>query len=156
MSPPPGDALLRAVEQLYFLGAVEKKEEKKKKVVDDDVDGKVDGDVEDYRLQLTSLGSRLAQFPLEPVLAMAILSSQELGCCHEALSVVSMMSVESVVFSPREKKEQVDAARRKFVSIDGDHMTMLNIYRAYKSVKGNKVRSRWFYLVLFGLMVECS
>ena len=54
--------------------------------------------------------------------------------------MVSMLSVDSVVFVPRNKKEAVATAHRKFVSEDGDHMTLLNIYRAYKSNKGNKVR----------------
>ena len=31
------------------------------------------------------------------------------------------------------------ATRKKFVSPDGDHLTMLNIYRAYKSFNGSKV-----------------
>ena len=51
-----------------------------------------------------------------------------------------MVSMLSVVFVPRNKKEAVAAAHRKFVSEDGDHMTLLNIYRAYKSNKGNKVK----------------
>ena len=33
------------------------------------------------------------------------------------------------------------AARQKFVSSDGDHVMLLNIYRAYKAVKGNKVQN---------------
>ena len=167
MAPPPRDSLLRAVEQLYLLDAVEKldeeegekkdgegmKGEKKgrkasrektnghssKKKPEDEVEGEEEED-EDYSLQLTALGRSLAHFPLDPTLARAILASEELGCSHEVLTVVSMLSVDSVVFVPRNKKEVVAAAHRKFVSEDGDHMTLLNIYRAYKSNKGNKVR----------------
>ena len=34
------------------------------------------------------------------------------------------------------------AARRKFMSPDGDHLTLLNIYRAYKGFNGSKVAKR--------------
>ena len=89
---------------------------------------------------MTALGRSLAHFPLDPTLARAILASEELGYSHKVLTVVSMLSVDSVVFVPRNKKEAVAAAHQKFVCEDGDHMTLLNIYRAYKSNKGNKLR----------------
>ena len=39
------------------------------------------------------------------------------------------------------QKEQAEAAREKFMSSEGDHVTLLNIFRAYKTAGGNKVRS---------------
>ena len=151
MSPPPHDSLVAAIEQLYLLGAVEKrntgtpkhpptkKRHRGHKVGSQDAQEAETEPEEDYNLQLTPLGEKLAHFPLDPRLARAILSSAELGCTHEVLTVVAMLSVDSVVFSPREKREQVAAVHRKFVSADGDHMTLLSIYRAYNSARGNKV-----------------
>ena len=143
MSPPPQDSLLGAVEQLYLLGAVEawEEEEEEEEEVEEEIttsSGKSTG--ESYSLQLTPLGQMLAHFPLEPLFAKAIVTSPEQGCSHEVLSVVAMLSVDSVVFMPHDKQEPAAAVHRKFVSVDGDHTTLLNIYRAYKSVKGNKVR----------------
>ncbi len=165
MSPPPRKSLLKAVEQLYLLGAVEPEEKDKKEGEEDnkmDIGGskgekkhdkkkngkdsmkkELNEEEEDYSLQLTALGRRLAHFPLEPMLSRAILASEEFGCTHEVLTVVSMLSVDSVIFIPRNKKEAVMTAHRKFVSEDGDHMTWLSVYRAYKSNKGNKVRIDW-------------
>ena len=37
------------------------------------------------------------------------------------------------------QREMALAARRKFVSSEGDHITLLKIYKAYKGVNGNKV-----------------
>ena len=37
------------------------------------------------------------------------------------------------------QKDQVNAMRNKLISLDGDHMMLLNIYKAYKVAKGNKV-----------------
>ena len=122
MDPPCEESLVRALEQLYILGAVEKNDK-------------------DDKLKLTPLGQKMAHFPLEPSLAKAIVKSEECGCGVEVLSVVSMLSVDSVLFTPHDKREKVLATRKKFVSSDGDHITLLNIYRAYKSAKGNKVLS---------------
>lgn len=168
MSPPPQLSLLGAVEQLYLLGAVEEEEDAKeggtnskqkdkirltaKKKKDRivlpcfsststvSIDGEAEEE-EDYNLQLTALGRTMAHFPLDPFLARAIIASPEQGCGHEVVSVVAMLSVDSVVFTPHQKREQVVAVHRKFVSGDGDHMTLLNMFRAYRSVKGNKVCS---------------
>ena len=155
MAPPPMDSLLRAVEQLYLLQAIEEKDGTEGKDGETEIIKKKcqikrklgssanieDEDDEDFRLQLTSLGRTLAHFPLEPTLAKAILSSQQFGCTHEVLSVVAMLSVDSVTFTPRNKKEAVSAIHKKFVSEDGDHVTLLNIHRAYKNNKGNRVSS---------------
>ena len=47
--------------------------------------------------------------------------------------------MDTVLFTPQDKREEATAVRHKFSSPDGDHLTLLNIYRAYKAVKGNKV-----------------
>ena len=122
MDPPSEDSLVQALEQLFYIGALEK------------------FDIEDDGLILTPLGKKLAHFPLEPVFAKAIIKAQECSCTHEVLTVVAMLSVDSILFTPPNKREEALSARRKFLSDDGDHMTLLNIYRAYKGVKGNKVR----------------
>ena len=33
---------------------------------------------------------------------------------------------------PNEARKQADEAKRRFAHIDGDHLTMLNVYHAYK------------------------
>ena len=38
------------------------------------------------------------------------------------------------------QRDEAIAARQKFMSSEGDHISLLNIYKAYKSVSGNKVR----------------
>lgn len=52
---------------------------------------------------------------------------------------MSLLSVDSVLYNPPARREEVQAVRRKFISSEGDHITLLNIYRAFKKVSGNKV-----------------
>jgi len=53
---------------------------------------------------------------------------------------VSLLSVDTVLYNPPARRDEVLAARRKFASSEGDHVTLLNIYRAFKKVSDNKVR----------------
>ena len=57
---------------------------------------------------------------------------------EEILSIVALLTSESVFFVPPSKREQAITAHRKFVSTSGDHLTLLNIYRAYTNVERKK------------------
>ncbi|XP_060942503.1 ATP-dependent RNA helicase DHX33 [Limanda limanda] len=117
MSKPSPEAVHSAVEHLELLGAVERKE---------------------GQVFLTALGKKMASFPLEPRYAKTILLSPEYSCSEEILCIVSLLSVDTVLFNPPARREEVLAARKKFSSSEGDHMTLLSIYRAFKKVSGNK------------------
>ncbi|XP_070839652.1 ATP-dependent RNA helicase DHX33 [Chaetodon trifascialis] len=117
MSKPSPEAIRSAVEHLELLGAVERKE---------------------GQVFLTALGKKMASFPLEPRYAKTILLSPDYSCSEEILSIVSLLSVDTVLYNPPARRDEVLAARKKFSSSEGDHMTLLNIYRAFKKVSGNK------------------
>ncbi len=117
MDKPSKESILKALEELMLLGAIENDIEKPK---------------------LTELGRTMAAFPLDPRLAKTLLAAKDHNCLEEILTVVSLLFVETVVHSPNNKKELAAAAHQKFLSSDGDHVTLLNIYRAYKGVNGNK------------------
>lgn len=68
-----------------------------------------------------------------------ILLSPDYSCSEEILTIVSLLSVDTVLYNPPARREEVLAARKKFTSSEGDHITLLNIYRAFKKVSGNKV-----------------
>ncbi|NXG44950.1 DHX33 helicase, partial [Psilopogon haemacephalus] len=117
MSKPSPEAIQAAIEQLELLGAVERKED---------------------QLVLTPLGRKMAAFPLEPKFSKTILLSPKFHCTEEILSIVALLSVDSVLHSPPARRDEVQAVRRKFICSEGDHLTLLSIYRAFKNVGGNK------------------
>lgn len=105
LDPPPVETLVRALELLYALGALNDKSE------------------------LTKLGRQMAEFPTDPMLAKAILASDQFGCVEEVLSIIAMLGESaSVFFRPKEKKIHADQARAQFTRPGGDHLTLLNIY----------------------------
>ncbi|XP_060768805.1 ATP-dependent RNA helicase DHX33 isoform X2 [Neoarius graeffei] len=117
MSKPSPESMRIAVEQLDLLGAVQRK---------------------DNQVFLTPLGKKMACFPLEPRFAKTILISPDFSCTEEILTIASLLSVDSLLFNPPARRDEVLAVRKKFISSEGDHITLLNIYRAFKKVSGNK------------------
>ncbi len=61
---------------------------------------------------------------------------------EDILTIVSILSGESILLNPSAKRQEAIAARKKFVSSEGDHITCLKIFRAFNAAK-DKVK---FYL----------
>uniref|UniRef100_A0A6G1S622 RNA helicase n=1 Tax=Aceria tosichella TaxID=561515 RepID=A0A6G1S622_9ACAR len=102
---PPTDALLFAIEQLTSLGAL------------------------DQTGELTLLGRRMAEFPLEPKMSKAIIVSESYGCSEEVLTIMSMLSVNgSIFFKPKDRAIHAEASRKSFFSVTGDHLMLLKVY----------------------------
>jgi pre-mRNA-splicing factor ATP-dependent RNA helicase DHX38/PRP16 len=109
IDPPPQETILNSMYQLWVLGGF------------DDTGG------------LTKVGQRMAQFPLDPSLSKMLISSASLGCSAEILTIVSMLSVPSVFYRPKERQEEADAARERFFVGESDHLTLLHLYQQWKS-----------------------
>lgn len=109
MDPPPAETIIRALEQLYALGAL------------------------NDRGELTKIGRQMAEFPTDPMLAKAILAADSHGCVEEVLSIVSMLGEGSALFfRPKDKKIHADSARNRFTVKDGgDHLTLLNVWNQW-------------------------
>eukprot|EP01132_Coremiostelium_polycephalum_P010062 gene10062-12334_t len=75
---------------------------------------------------LTPLGKKMALFPLDPMYSKTLIKSMEFECVEEILIIISMLSVESIFFAPRDKQNEVDAVKKIFFSPEGDHITLLN------------------------------
>ena len=85
--------------------------------------------------QLTPAGKQMASFPLEPQHACAVVASKDYGCTSEVLDIVSIMSASSKLFlDVSDQREIVTEVRRKFRHPSGDHMTILNVVRAYREI----------------------
>ncbi|KAL8094459.1 hypothetical protein AgCh_036114 [Apium graveolens] len=81
---------------------------------------------------LTKLGEIISEFPLDPEMAKMLVMSPKFNCSNEILSISAMLSVPNCFVRPREAQNAADDAKARFRHIDGDHLTLLNVYRAYK------------------------
>ncbi|KAK3194328.1 hypothetical protein Dsin_025638 [Dipteronia sinensis] len=118
MDPPAPETLMRALEVLNYLGAL-------------DDDG-----------NLTDLGEKMSEFPLDPQMSKMLVESTKYNCSNEILSVSAMLSVPNCFVRPREAQKAADEAKARFGHIDGDHLTLLNVYHAYKQ---NSEDPTWCY-----------
>lgn len=105
MDPPPHETLVLALEQLYALGAL------------------------NHLGELTKMGRRMAELPVDPMLSKMILASEQYKCSEEVLTIAAMLSVNnSIFYRPKDKVVHADNARMNFVVPGGDHMVLLNVY----------------------------
>jgi pre-mRNA-splicing factor ATP-dependent RNA helicase DHX38/PRP16 len=82
---------------------------------------------------LTSTGKKMSEFPLDPNLSKMLLEAHHQGCTEEMLTIVSMLSVPSIFYRPRDRETEADAAREKLFVSESDHLTLLNVYNQWKS-----------------------
>ena len=74
----------------------------------------------------------MAEFPVDPPLSKMIITANTLGCVSEVLTIVSMLSVPSIFFKPKDRIQEAEAAREKLLVPESDHLTYLNIYEQWQ------------------------
>ncbi|XP_010499046.1 PREDICTED: pre-mRNA-splicing factor ATP-dependent RNA helicase DEAH10-like [Camelina sativa] len=103
---PSSGAIVKALAELHSLGALTD-----------------DGKLED------PAGYQMSRLPLEPIYSKALILANQFNCLEEMLITVAVLTVESIFYDPREKREEARTARNHFASVEGDHLTYLSVYR---------------------------
>ncbi|KAL9111058.1 MAG: hypothetical protein Q9227_004491 [Pyrenula ochraceoflavens] len=119
MDPPAPETLMRALEELNYLACL-------------DDDG-----------NLTHLGRLASEFPLDPALAVMLISSPEFYCSNEILSLTALLSVPQIFIRPAAQRKRADEMKNLFAHPDGDHLTLLNVYHAFKSPDAQSNPRQW-------------
>ncbi|KAH7054417.1 P-loop containing nucleoside triphosphate hydrolase protein [Macrophomina phaseolina] len=119
MDPPAPETLMRALEELNYLACL------------------------DDEGELTALGRLASEFPLDPALAVMLISSPEFYCSNEILSLVALLSVPQIFVRPANARKRADEMKDLFAHPDGDHLTMLNVYHAFKSDEAQTNPKQW-------------
>ena len=109
MDKPPAETLMRALEQLYALGAL------------------------NDRGELTKMGRRMAEFPVDPMMSKVLIASEQFGCSAEILTIVAMLSIgTSVFFRAKDRAVHADNAKMNFArGGGGDHLTLMRCYNEW-------------------------
>lgn len=119
MDPPPKASLIRALELLYALQAL------------------------DSSGNLTELGRNLARLPVDPMYARSIIMSADMKCARDILAIIAMISCDSAIFvTPAHSKEESKQSHSRFFSPYGDHQTMLSVYHSWCAIPP-KQRTSW-------------
>ncbi|CAA7395462.1 unnamed protein product [Spirodela intermedia] len=120
MDPPPSEALLKALELLFALSAL------------------------NSRGELTKVGRRMAEFPLDPMLSKMIVASDKYKCSEEIISIAAMLSIgNSIFYRPKDKQVHADNARMNFHTGNvGDHLALLKVYESWRETDFS---TQWCY-----------
>ncbi|VDM10399.1 unnamed protein product [Wuchereria bancrofti] len=124
ISNPKKEGLEAAEKHLRLLDAVKQPDEK-------------------GRLKLTEMGTRLSSFPVDPAFARALIAASQNGCLEEVLTIVAFMSIDSVFVNSAIGHERTNLSKRKFEAPEGDHCTLLNVYRGYRLARKEKKLEEW-------------
>lgn len=119
MDPPAPETLMRALEELNYLACL-----------DDEGD-------------LTALGKLASEFPLDPALAVMLITSPEFYCSNEILSLTALLSVPQLFVRPAAQRKYADEMKQLFAHPDGDHLTMLNVYHAFRGEEAQANPKQW-------------
>lgn len=119
MDPPAPETLMRALEELNYLACL------------------------DDEGNLTPLGRLASEFPLDPALAVMLISSPEFYCSNEILSITALLSVPQIFVRPIAHRKRADEMKNLFAHPDGDHLTLLNVYHAFKSYEAQENPRQW-------------
>jgi ATP-dependent helicase HrpA len=81
--------------------------------------------------QLTPLGRKLAQLPVDPTVARMLIEANKEGCVREVLVIAAGLSIQDPRERPMEQAKEADQVHARFRHPDSDFLTLLNIWNAY-------------------------
>ncbi|KKY15602.1 putative dead deah box [Phaeomoniella chlamydospora] len=115
LTPPEEGAVGIALQLLHQIGALE------------------DG-------HLTALGRYLALIPADLRCAKLLVYGSIFGCLEPCLTIASILSVKSPFVSPRDKREEAQAARNAFSDGTGDLLLDLKAYNEWSEISKTRPR----------------
>jgi len=111
MEAPSPESMMRALEMLHLIGAV------------------------DDEGELTKVGEHVAELPIDPHLARFVIAAADRSCCAEAVAIVAMLSVPPPFQRPRHAQKAADRAHKTCASGFGDHLSLLNAFSYYANAE---------------------
>ena len=144
MSKPSNECLEAALNDLELLGAIRKQILETNAPSENGIQTNKKQKLTNTNYELTDIGKKMSQFPLDPKLSRCILAAESLNCVEDILKIVSVLSVENIFhhnlsnLTNNNKRDQAQIIRQKFSSADGDHISLLNVFKAFSANKHSK------------------
>jgi len=87
------------------------------------------GALGDKGANLTPLGRKLAQLPVDPRLARMVLEAEGNGCAREVMIIAAALSIQDPRERPADKQQAADEKHRRFADKESDFLTYLNLWK---------------------------
>lgn len=62
-----------------------------------------------------------------------LLTSVDLACSDEIVTIIAMLSVQNIFYRPKDKQQIADQKKARFNHHEGDHLTYLTVFEAWKN-----------------------
>ena len=115
IAPPPAEAMVRALELLHALGAL------------------------NAESRLTRpLGDHVADLPCHPTIAKCLLAAGDVGCLEEVTTIASVVMAKAAggsVWQQGRGRKILERRKAKFAVAEGDHITYLNVFKGFLEAK---------------------
>ncbi|MBW0501432.1 hypothetical protein O181_041147 [Austropuccinia psidii MF-1] len=116
VDPPCSLLVERALEFLFALGAID-----------------------DSGQLTTDLGLKMAEMPVDPMMAKILLESEKFGCSEEIVTIAAMTSVQNAFVIG--ESDDLLLSHRNFIAAEGDHFTYLNVFNSF--IRDGKSSAKW-------------
>ncbi|WON73660.1 ATP-dependent RNA helicase HrpA [Nitrosospira sp. Is2] len=91
---------------------------------------------------LTSIGWRMAKFPIDPKIARMILAAREENCLSEVLIIAAALSVQDPRDRPFERQEAADRAHQRFQDERSDFIGYLKLWEFFDELLKHRKSKR--------------
>ncbi len=82
--------------------------------------------------RITSLGRLLSGLPVDPRFARILWQAQHDQCLTEAITIISLLSIQDPRERPADKQQQADEKHRVFMDRESDFNAILNLWNSYQ------------------------
>src|SRR5690554_634115 len=89
----------------------------------------------DSKNQLTTIGKKLTQLPVDPRFARMLIAAQEMQCAREVLIIVSALSVQDSRERPAEKQQAADQSHRRFQIENSDFLAYVSLWDYFENLR---------------------
>ncbi|WP_372737729.1 ATP-dependent RNA helicase HrpA [Neptunomonas sp.] len=84
------------------------------------------------RRQMTGLGRKLSQLPVDPRIGRMIIEAEKQGALKEVLVIASALSTQDPRERPLDKQQAADEKHKQYTDDQSDFVTMLNLWQHYE------------------------
>ena len=120
IEPPSSRMIEDGYRQLFELGAV------------------------DNNKGLTTLGWKLAKFPVDPAIARMLIAAEREGALKEVLIIASALSVQDPRNRPHDKQQEAAIAHEKFAHPQSEFLSFVKLWEFYEEASKHKKSHRKF------------
>ena len=90
----------------------------------------------DENHEITEFGKKMSILPMDPIYSVILinaLNNEYNEVFEDIVSIISVLQSDNIFYNPNSKKEIIEKIREKYIDSYSDHLTLRNIFKAYKN-----------------------